>query len=94
MTLAYMTTPLLGITDTAVVGQFGDPAMIGGLAAGAIVLDLLFTSFNFLRSSTTGLVAQAVGRDDPTGEALTCNDCHAIHWQNDAVINPHVRLTY
>ena len=69
MTLAYMTTPLLGITDTAVVGQFGDPAMIGGLAAGAIVLDLLFTTFNFLRSSTTGLVAQAVGRDDPTGEA-------------------------
>lgn len=69
MTLAYMTTPLLGITDTAVVGQFGDPAMIGGLAAGAIVLDLLFTSFNFLRSSTTGLVAQAIGRDDPISEA-------------------------
>ena len=27
MTLAYLTTPLLGITDTAVVGQFGDAAV-------------------------------------------------------------------
>lgn len=69
MTLAYMTTPLLGITDTAVVGQFGDPAMIGGLAAGAVIIDLLFTTFNFLRASTTGLVAQAAGRSDPAGEA-------------------------
>ena len=27
MTLAYLTTPLLGLTDTAVVGQFGDAAL-------------------------------------------------------------------
>ncbi len=64
MTLAYMTTPLLGIADTAVVGQFADPAMLGGLAAGAIILDLVFASFNFLRSGTTGLVAQAFGAED------------------------------
>jgi putative MATE family efflux protein len=68
MTLAYLTTPLLGLTDTAVVGQFGDAALLGGLAAGAIAFDLVFATFNFLRSGTTGLVAQAFGRDDPRAE--------------------------
>jgi MATE family, multidrug efflux pump len=68
MTLAYLTTPLLGLVDTAVVGQFGDAALLGGLAAGAIIFDVVFTSFNFLRSGTTGLVAQAYGRGDPLEE--------------------------
>ncbi len=64
MTLAYLTTPLLGLVDTAVIGQFGDAALLGGLAAGALVFDVVFTTFNFLRSGTTGLVAQAFGRGD------------------------------
>jgi MATE family multidrug resistance protein len=64
MTFAFLTTPLLGLTDLAVVGQFGDAAMIGGLAVGAIVFDFVFAMFYFLRLSTTGLVAQALGRDD------------------------------
>ena len=68
MTLAYLTTPLLGLVDTAVVGQFGDAALLGGLAAGAIIFDVVFTSFNFLRSGTTGLVAQACGRGDTLEE--------------------------
>ncbi|MDX8462191.1 MATE family efflux transporter [Mesorhizobium humile] len=68
MTLAYLTTPLLGIVDTAVVGQFGDAALLGGLAAGSLVFDVVFTTFNFLRSGTTGLVAQAFGRGDPLEE--------------------------
>ena len=68
MTLAYLTTPLLGIVDTAVVGQLGDPVLLGGLAAGAIVFDVVFNTFNGLRSSTTGLVAQALGRHDTVEE--------------------------
>lgn len=64
MTLAFLTTPLLGITDTAVVGQFANAALIGGLAIATIIFDLLFGTFNFLRSATTGLVAQAYGRED------------------------------
>jgi len=61
MTLAYMSTPLLGIVDTAVIGQLGDPALLGGIAVGAVLFDVVFTTFNFLRSGTTGLVAQALG---------------------------------
>jgi putative MATE family efflux protein len=68
MTLAFLTTPLIGIVDTAVVGRLGDPALLAGLAAGAVVLDLCFASFNFLRSGTTGLVAQAFGRGRPAEE--------------------------
>ena len=64
MTLAYLSTPLLGVVDTAVAGQFGNAALIGGLAVGAIIIDLLFTTFNFLRSGTTGLVSQALGAGD------------------------------
>lgn len=62
--LAYISTPLLGLVDTAVVGQFGEPALIGGLAVGAILIDLIYTTFNFLRSGTTGLVSQAMGAED------------------------------
>ncbi|MCJ8309951.1 MAG: MATE family efflux transporter [Hyphomicrobiales bacterium] len=60
-TLAYLSTPLLGLVDTGVVGRLGDPAFLGGLAVGAIIFDIIFTTFNFLRASTTGLVAQALG---------------------------------
>ncbi len=62
--LASLTTPLLGLVDTAVIGQVGDPHLLGGLAIGALVFDFLFSTMNFLRSGTTGLVAQAMGRHD------------------------------
>lgn len=68
MTFAYMTTPLLGLVNTAVIGQFGNAAMLGGLAAGALVFDVVFSSFNFLRSGTTGLIAQVFGRGDTLEE--------------------------
>ncbi|MHC5654423.1 MATE family efflux transporter [Stappia sp. ICDLI1TA098] len=64
MTLAYLSTPLLGLIDTAVIGQLGDAALLGGIALGGVLFDLVFTSFNFLRSGTTGLTAQAVGADE------------------------------
>ncbi len=68
MSLAYMTTPLLGVVNTGVVGRLGDPALIGGLAVGAVVIDFIFSCFNFLRSGTTGLVAQALGAGDEAEE--------------------------
>ena len=64
MTLAYLSTPILGIVDTGVVGQLGDAGLIGGLAVGAIIFDILLAMFYFLRASTAGFVAQAVGAGD------------------------------
>ena len=78
MTLAYLTTPLLGIVDTAVVGQLGDAALLGGLAVGALAFDVVFASFNFLRAGTTGLVAQAIGRGDRVEQ-------QAVFWRAFAI---------
>lgn len=64
MAFASLSTPLLGIVDTAVVGQFGNATLIGGLAIGSTVFGFVFASFNFLRTGTSGLVAQAFGQDD------------------------------
>lgn len=64
MTLGYVTTPLVGIVAMGAVGHLGDAGLIGGVALGSILTDLVFSTCNFLRSGTTGLTAQAVGRGD------------------------------
>ena len=68
MTLAFLSTPLAGIVDTAVIGQLGEAALIGGIAVGSVVFSTLFMTFNFLRSGTTGLTAQALGAGDGVEE--------------------------
>ena len=75
MTLGFLTTPLLGLTDTAVAGRLGSADALAGLAVGAVIFDLLLGSFNFLRASTTGLVAQAYGRGDRREE-------QAVYWRS------------
>jgi MATE family multidrug resistance protein len=64
MTAAYISVPLVGLVDTAVIGQLGIAALIGGIAIGAVIFDVLLGSFNFLRAGTTGLTAQALGAAD------------------------------
>jgi len=64
MTIAYLTTPLVGVVGLGVVGQLGDPALVGGVSIGALIFDIAFATFNFLRSGTTGLAAQAFGAGD------------------------------
>ena len=63
--LANLATPLLGMVDTAVIGQLGEPQLLGALALGAMIFNLVFWGFGFLRMGTTALVAQAKGRADP-----------------------------
>ena len=60
--LANITIPLVGIVDTAIVGHLGDAAVIGGIAIGTMLFDLLYWNFGFLRIGTSGLTAQAYGR--------------------------------
>ena len=57
--LANLTTPLLGIVDTAIMGRSPDPALIAAVAVGSTVLTVLFWAFSFLRQSTVGLTAGA-----------------------------------
>ena len=65
MTLANVTTPMLGFVGAAVIGQLGDAALLGAVALGAVIFDALFWSFGSLRMATAGLTAQAVGARDP-----------------------------
>lgn len=64
MILANITVPLLGIVDTAVVGHLSAPYYLGAVAVGAMIFDFIYWGFGFLRMTTTGLIAQAHGRDD------------------------------
>lgn len=62
--LSNLSTPLLGVVDTAVIGNLGDSALIGAIAIGAMIFSFLYWGFGFLRMGTTGLVAQAQGAGD------------------------------
>ncbi len=62
--IANISIPLLGIVDTALMGRMEDPAYIGAIALGGIIFNLLYWGFGFLRPGTTGLTAQAYGKED------------------------------
>ncbi|MGC6496598.1 MAG: MATE family efflux transporter [Candidatus Puniceispirillaceae bacterium] len=62
--LANVTFPLVGAVDTAMMGRLDDPSFVGGAALGSLVFNFIYFGFGFLRMATTGLVAQAHGRQD------------------------------
>lgn len=73
--LANITVPLVGLVDTAVAGHLHSAAgtsaeFIGGISVGAMVLNVIYWNFAFLRASTGGLTAQAFGRRDDTNSIL------------------------
>ena len=63
---ANITVPLVGMVDIAVAGHLGTEAatLIGGIAIGSMLFDLLYWNFGFLRIGTGGLAAQAYGAGD------------------------------
>ena len=64
MTLAHISTPLLGFADAAIVGRLGQAHLLGAIAMAAVIFDFVFWGFGFLRLGTAGLTAQAVGAGD------------------------------
>jgi hypothetical protein len=62
--VAYLTTPLVGVVSLGVVGQLGEPALVGGVSIGALVFDIAFVTFTS-SARTTGLTAQARRRRAP-----------------------------
>ena len=64
--LANITVPLVGMVDIAVAGNLSTSSatLIGGIAVGSMLFDLLYWNFAFLRVGTGGLTAQAYGRSD------------------------------
>ncbi|WP_448556529.1 MATE family efflux transporter [Thalassotalea montiporae] len=69
MILSNITVPLLGMVDTAVIGHLPHAYYLGGSTVGAMIITFITWLCGFLRMSTTGLAAQALGRqnsDDAT----------------------------
>ena len=63
--LANLTVPLLGMADTAVIGNLS-AAHIGAVALSSMIFSYLFWGLAFIKFSATGLTAQAYGADRGT----------------------------
>lgn len=59
--ISTVTQPLLGAVDTAVIGRLDNPAYVGGVAIGTVIFNTMYWLFGFLRVSTSGFSAQALG---------------------------------
>ncbi len=81
--LANVTVSLVGMVDMAVVGHLDGSdnipvaALLGGIAIGTTLFDLVYWCFGFLRAGTGGLTAQAFGRGDAAGSAEAL--CRALY---------------
>lgn len=56
-----ITTPLLSLADVAIVGHLADGKLIGAVAVGGTLFNILYWMFAFLRMGTSGMTAQAYG---------------------------------
>ncbi|HLS30186.1 MAG TPA: MATE family efflux transporter, partial [Flavobacteriaceae bacterium] len=63
--LANASAPLLGLADTATIGQTAHAAELGAISLAALVFSFVYWGFGFLRMGTTGFIAQAKGKSDP-----------------------------
>lgn len=62
--VSNITTPLLGLVDTAIVGHIGAAAYIAAIALGASIFNMAYWLLGFLRQSASGMAAQAYGAAD------------------------------
>jgi MATE family multidrug resistance protein len=62
--LSNVTEPLIGVVNTAVIGQLPEAYYIGAITVGSVIFSFIFWGFGFLRLSTSGLSAQATGAGD------------------------------
>jgi len=64
MIITNISTPLLGLVDTAVLGHLDTEQFLAAVALGGLIFSFIFWGFGFLRMGTTGLTAQAFGEDN------------------------------
>ena len=67
--LTNVATALFGLADLWVIGRLGVASAQGAVEIGAKLLMTVLVVFNFLRSGTVALTAQAAGRGDEAGQA-------------------------
>lgn len=59
--ITNITTPLLALSDVAILGHAGSAALLAGIAVGGTMFNMLYWLFGFLRMGSSGLTAQALG---------------------------------
>ena len=64
-TFSTMAASLMGAVDTAVVGHLGNYTYINAVSLGAVIFSTVYWLFGFLKISTSGFAAQAMGHHDP-----------------------------
>ncbi|WAJ70009.1 MATE family efflux transporter [Catenovulum adriaticum] len=64
MIVSNVTTPLLGLVDTAVLGHLPQPHLLAGVTISSMLITAAVWIFGFLRMSVTGLTAQASVKSD------------------------------
>ena len=63
-TIAFITEPLAGLVDLAVIGRLGDAGLLAGVVLGGLAFSVFISLAFFLRIGTAGLTAQAVGKKE------------------------------
>lgn len=69
--ISNLSVPLLGTVDTILMGKQDDPSYLGAIALGGIIFNVIYWCMGFLRMGTTGITAQAFGREDHKEISLT-----------------------
>ena len=59
--ISNISVPLLSTVDTALMGRLSE-VHIGAVGVGAMIFNFIYWNFGFLRMGTTGMTAQAFGR--------------------------------
>ncbi len=62
--LANIAHPLLGLVDTAIIGNIGSTHELAALALGTLIVNFIYWNFGFLRMSTTAFAAQNTGESN------------------------------
>ncbi|VEP11349.1 MATE efflux family protein [Hyella patelloides LEGE 07179] len=69
--VSNLMVPLASLIDTAFLGHLMEIRHLGGVAIATVLFNYIYWTFGFLRMGTTGITAQAVGREDREGIILT-----------------------
>ena len=67
--LTALSTPLIGIADTAMIGHLPDVAFMGAVSTANLIFNALFWCLGFLRMGTTALISQYHGAGNDRASA-------------------------
>ena len=68
--VAFITEPLAGVIDTAVIGQLGDAGLLGGLSLGAVAFSVIFALCNIIGCYSLGLALALLMQQDFPGRGV------------------------